>query len=267
MKIYPVLFVLSLVSFFGCEDKGILTSGLAPVGTLYGYVTLTDARGKTIHDKSGVTVTAEGTPFKGLSDSNGKWYINGLPTSTYKLIYSKPGFDTMKYTSFSFVGGGLVKFPTVQPMVQPPEFSFSLEAFIAPKFSTSSGYKSMQQYGTFYGHTSANTIRYLDFHIQFVIGKTPNVDIQNSDSYLIFGATGTYHNYSSTDSMASVDISSNNNYEWSSQFMNKFSSGDTVYIKAYPVIGNFISYYDSYVDKVFYVGCGPGSNVLSAVVE
>jgi hypothetical protein len=71
-------------------------------------------------DRSGVTVSFDGSGLSTTSDSTGSWTITGLPTRTYDITYSKPGYGTIHHYGYQFVGGGTAYVQDVDVTLEPP---------------------------------------------------------------------------------------------------------------------------------------------------
>src|SRR6478609_2741609 len=111
MKIITFLTLLLFIAA-GCSDSNTTTtsSGDGVTGDLIGTVYLSDHRGRSMTNHSGVTVQIEGTSFSAVSDVNGNWVIHNLPTRTYAITFSKPGFYIRRNPSYTFVGGEPVRY-------------------------------------------------------------------------------------------------------------------------------------------------------------
>ncbi len=99
--------MLLSISTFGCKDE--VTTGIL-TGDIQGVVFLRNGD-VDIADRSGVTVTIGTLVFRGVSNPDGTWKIEGLPTGTYTVSFSKPGFGIYKVFSYQFVGGGMTYYP------------------------------------------------------------------------------------------------------------------------------------------------------------
>ncbi|GEM_PF-5592037 len=55
---------------------------------------------------NGVQIKMEGTSFSALSDSNGYYSFTGVPTGTYNVSFTKPGYGTVRWMSATVTGGG-----------------------------------------------------------------------------------------------------------------------------------------------------------------
>ena len=266
MKIYTLALVILLM--VGCKTTEQITStnsGNLPTGTLFGYITPIDATAKILVDKSGTLVSVDGTSFSTLTDTSGKWVISNLPTSTYNLTVSRLGFNTMKYTSLIFVGGGTIKYPGSQSIGQSAKYTVGADAFIMPKIKTdNAGNRSLQTAGTILSRLN-NIPGKASIFIRFIIGKSPNLDINDQNTYLIVSNSDNKYFETNIDTTVTFDIADQSSY-WSNQVLSRFAPGETVYIRLYPAVyKTFLYYYDINQDKNIYVGLGEGSNVLSAI--
>lgn len=104
------VFCISLV-LLGCKgDVGPSgptgPSGPSLTGNISGLVTLTDSNGVQPVNRSGVTVSIEGTSFSAVTDSTGRWQINSVTTGNYTIDISKNTYGMSKIQNYQFVGGG-----------------------------------------------------------------------------------------------------------------------------------------------------------------
>ena len=265
MRYIHFCFLCLAMIITSCKDDDATSgtsSGTQQTGTLRGKVSLYDARSRLVSDRSGVLVQFEGTPYSTVSDTGGNWSVSNLPTATYSISFSKPGYATFKNTSYSFIGGGIVRYNngSVQYLYQPPQYTITIDAIIPPKNVYSDSLKKMvQQNGYIYGHTSDNTPDSVSLQVLYVTSHKPNFDPNDPTSYtLLWGNQIT----SSSLSDSIINIALNN---WPGEgVFTRFSSGDSIYIRAYPASGS--SYYDIKSDRTIIVGLGPSSNLLSAVI-
>ncbi len=267
MKI--LTFLLLIFVAVGCSDSSTTTTitettADGPSGDLIGTVMLTDYLGRQITDRRGVTVQCEGTSYSAISDSAGNWVIHDLPTRTYVISFSKPEFYTWKDLSYSFVGGGPTRykppFTNYVTLGQPPEFTIDLDGIAMPSRVFSDSLKDfIYTEGSYYAHSS-NAPSETSIGILLISSHSPTLSIDKKDSYdnsyYFF-----YYNKKSSESVLNATGSLNYN----NILLKDFLPGETIYIRAYPVIGNS-RIYDPYTDTYEVVGYGPnGSNILSAV--
>ncbi len=112
-KILAPLVLLLLLS--ACEsgtssnsDPVNKDNGTGLTGSLQGVVKYSELD-SLFHDHSGITVTLEGTSFSAITDRRGRWQIKDLPTRNYTVVYTRPGYSTIKRYGVLFIGGGIVE--------------------------------------------------------------------------------------------------------------------------------------------------------------
>src|SRR5699024_4030060 len=93
---------LFAVSMAGCEQN---TSPRQP-GNIIGNVEHIDQWLRPIPDKSGITVSLEGTSYSDSTNREGRYELNNVDPGIYTLQFSKKEFGTNKIPFFDFVGGG-----------------------------------------------------------------------------------------------------------------------------------------------------------------
>lgn len=101
--------LLAFAVFCGCKDSNttqIIYTNDGKPGTIVGKVALIDSTYAYLKDASGVEVTIEGTPYKAVTDSNGKWSITNVLPGTYYLFFKKDGFALKKDGAIKFAGNG-----------------------------------------------------------------------------------------------------------------------------------------------------------------
>lgn len=98
--------ILSAIALFpGCTgEKG--PAGPVLTGSLTGFIVLNDEYGSDKFDHSGATVAISELNLSTISDSLGKWTIEGLTTGTYTLIINKIGYGGYVVYGLPFAGGG-----------------------------------------------------------------------------------------------------------------------------------------------------------------
>jgi len=127
---FCLLFFLIFISCEGAEGP----AGPTLRGDLIGNFNLVfDQFGEPMTDKGSIEVLVEGTTpeKKTLTDAEGKFIIEDLPTGTYNLVFSKIGFQTLKIFSLQFVGGAVPLYygaPTLSELSTTSLEEFSAEA-------------------------------------------------------------------------------------------------------------------------------------------
>jgi hypothetical protein len=84
-------------------------------GSLVGYVYTLDEFSIVLSDHSGVLILALGNNeiYRTFSDINGRFEFKNLPTGTFELCFTKPGFGILRQFNIQHLGGT----PTVLNMV------------------------------------------------------------------------------------------------------------------------------------------------------
>ena len=216
MKLYNFILLLLLATVFldGCKDStNVNTSGGGTlVGDLKGRVSLLDQNGNQISNGRDVLVSCEGTSYSAITDSTGFWVIHNLPTRTYSVAYTKDGFDTMKVTSYTFVGGGTQWLEGLS-IVQHPTFEVVLDA-VAAKYKSDGRF----DYYSLYGHTVDNRNGLVRIVISGIQPFSP-YDNNNVNIYI--------HTIRLENDLSFIDKFSPDNYGSLHNF-------DTLYVTVYP---------------------------------
>ncbi len=101
-RILPVFLVLAL--FSACKDSTTIVEN--EVGILRGSVIIYDVNGDSVSDRSGATISLQGTGFQATSQTNGDFQLNNVPAGIYNVIVTKPGYDTALTANYQFSGAG-----------------------------------------------------------------------------------------------------------------------------------------------------------------
>jgi hypothetical protein len=121
MRHLLIIFFAVLACFYQrCTKDG---SDLLPDGNIVGYVFTFNEFNELQDDHSGVNVFTEGEhkSYQTITDKQGRFELTDLPAGTYKLIFSKPGFGTLKQFGVKHLGG--------EPTVLGMPFGYSGSAF------------------------------------------------------------------------------------------------------------------------------------------
>ena len=272
MKIYLVCCLFLAIIACGCSSNDSTGNTQSEItGTLKGKVKLYDSEGNHVADKSGVVVQAEGTSLSAISDTGGNWSITNLPTRTYSLSFTKAGYGTMKNTSYSFVGGGIVDYGLPVPLYQPIQFGVMLDAVAAPGesvFDSSHRVITEGMAGAIYGHLTGNVPSNIaTIEVTAYVGLSPAIDFQDPTSYNTILRFSTYSNtlkQSDTETVMWFD-------SWKDiEYWDWMRKGQTIYVAAYPGMASGSgggSYVDIQTGKT--IACNPPikSNTLSAIVR
>ena len=181
MRYYLALLLVFLLNS-GCTET-ITQSEPLPTGTLVGRALLYD--GKMVpSDNSGIMVSLEGTGFRTVTDANGEWRFDHVPTRTYNIVYEKEGYGLMKTPMFSFLGGGVVRSPAVMLTAIP---------------ECGSIFDDLRQVDSFYIEAYAHApcsvhdsqISFVNDYFIFAFANTPDVSIEEGKhKYTAVGASG-----------------------------------------------------------------------------
>jgi hypothetical protein len=194
------------------------TAASVMTGTLKGGVTLFDQNLAPTTDGSGVTVTFEGSGYSTTTDSTGLWTMDGLPTGTYDITYSRQGYGSIRQFGFPFVGGGTeymtgwhwVLVPTTQvtiSSIDPVLAEERLQLSITPTVTATQQVHSP---------------------VFIMISRSASSSIDNRTG------AWTYENDIAVNSASTLNLSFD---EIRSAY--GFQSGDTLYIKVYAVAGRY----------------------------
>jgi hypothetical protein len=266
MKYTRYCFLFLVIIINSCKDDDNVngsanesTNGQV-VGVLRGAIALYDSNDMAVTDKSGVHVTLDGTSFSAYTDSLGLWTINNLPTRVYPVTFSKQGYSSVPGQMTFVAGDTLWYYSPLYPaaLVQPPTYTVTLDAMIVENSSPT----------TFlvYGHMSKNAPINVTLKVAFITSHSPNPDFDNTAiSVNDEGNNIGTNRYSKQNPDSIVQIGKG--FDYYSTLLTGFSKGDTIYTRAYPLLGNHYQYeYNFNTKRTIYVGHGVGSNVLSAVI-
>jgi hypothetical protein len=96
-KFIPSVFIIiSLISIIGCKKDQITNPIPSIKGGVHGSIWLVTENGYYPNDRSGVTVTVEGTLNSCLTDSNGIYALPGVEVGKRTLVFTKNGYGKMK---------------------------------------------------------------------------------------------------------------------------------------------------------------------------
>ena len=235
MRIVTILVLLGLITITsnGCSTETI-TEPL-PTGTMVGKAHKYKLMEQTF-DHSGIRVTIEGTSFSAVTDRNGDWRIDNLPTRTYTIVYEHEGYGLMKQPMVSFIGGGVVRVQSV-----------SLSAI--PECGTI--FDAVRQIDTFYIEAHAHaTCSVLDSHVAFVneyilfvFSNSPDVSAEPS-KHKFAQIVGTPQPKGTATSILSKQ-----------QIQQYLNLDDTIYIAAYNAGGS--GWVDPLTDRTIYTSWHP----------
>jgi hypothetical protein len=257
MKLFTIISLAFLAFVLGCKTT---TTTPEVTGDLRGTVGLFDSHGNLVADKSGVRIEAEGTSHSAISDSLGNWTIHDLPTRTYSVSFSKEGYGTMKNTSFSFVGGGVVVYNQNSPtyLLQPASYMIVLDSVLSPAPKIKDGYV--------YGHLE-NVDLGDSLNIEIDVHISKSSDLTNVQGNVGFSSNSPFGRLTKKGNALVFRYTS----IWG---IPDIHSGETLYFRASGFIYNpntqdiiYPTYIDWSTGKTIVVNPAIVSNVLSSTVQ
>ena len=281
-----IKFIITLSIVIGCVGCSNSTTNDAGnnttvIGDLTGRVTLADNHGLPMTDKSGVLVQCEGTSYSAVTDTGGVWTIHNLPSRTYSLTFSKPGFFTWRDRSYSFLGGGVVRYSfdyiynstlysgVVVTIVGIPEYTIQLDGLLLPIYTYIDSQLTQMTSGSIYGHSSMNTPSGTPLGVYFISSRSPSLSLDDPSSYVnTYSSLEDNGTVKFTNSPATHDTAANLTITNFPKLLNGFLPGDKIYVRAYPSFNSgWFFYYDDIEDRLIPVHSNNGSNILSAIVQ
>ncbi|MEO8116728.1 MAG: carboxypeptidase-like regulatory domain-containing protein [Bacteroidota bacterium] len=204
-KIFTVI-LLSLCIFSpGCNKSGTDIS----YGQIRGLVRLADDLNNP-QSYAGMQVTAENTGISTMSDSLGRYFLNGLQNGRYNLVYSKPGYGTYILVGFNN-NGNVSDNPSLVPLVTLGQFSTTTFTALTVNIKNDSVILRPSIY------PEGTTVQ--PRGIRFFYATTPDISSENftaySSVYQLSGTTG------------ALKVGDDYFYALG------FTSGETIYIKGY----------------------------------
>ena len=238
--------LVASVLLFNCKGPA---GDVGPVliGKLTGYVNVYDEYGNRLPDRSGVTVTVDGTGKSAISDAKGKYEIADLSTNTYNIIVSKPSFTNDTIKSVAFVGGNVAAILNVFIGQTPTFKATNLTAGI------NNGYVQLSAV------SSAAASKFPSYYGGFIayFGNTNNVSNKNYlySSTLPFSFLAPNPNFTLSTGYNTSDLKTYG-----------FTSGSTAYIVVYPINLRGASYYNPATNSYEYTAIGTPSNVVTVTI-
>jgi hypothetical protein len=236
-----ILALVLLLALAGCSADTI-TEPL-PTGTMVGKAMRYSVK-EPIFDHSGTRVTLEGTSFETITDRNGEWRIDGVPTRTHTVIYQRDGYGLMKQPMVTFVGGGVLRVQTV-----------NLTAI--PKCGAI--FDAVRQIDTFYIEAHAHprcsdldsNLGFINDYVLFVFSNSPDVSAEPDKHTFAQLANTPIPGGTATASLAKQQIQQYLNIE------------DTIYIAAYNAGGS--AWMDPLTDRTIYTSWNPERDRVLAI--
>lgn len=213
-------------------------------GQAIGFVTyIYDVNGLSLADKSGVTVSVDGTNISTTTDASGR-YVLPLTTGTYNITYSKPSYAISKYIGYQFVGGD-------NPTVCYGGYLSQIPSFTVSNLSKTTSTGTIDLTATISGTLPTGMRK-----VRFFVGTSPNVS-SNPLNYLY--TTDDYVLSTSTSMSTGISTSTLNGYG--------ITKGQTIYIVAYADGYISTSYVDLNTNRQIYTALNlTPSSVISVVV-
>lgn len=101
------LLLVILAAFIIFMQAGCRTAESPETGTLKGTVYLVDSTGYRMPTFDNTTVSIVGTSLTTTTDSLGHWELQDVPEGAATIIFSKPGFGTVKAFGFDVPAPGI----------------------------------------------------------------------------------------------------------------------------------------------------------------
>ena len=190
----------------GGDDEPTITPPVDTSGDIIGEVNLYD-EGTTEIDNSGMTVRVEGTPASTTTDASGSFTIPDVDFGSYTLVYEKTGYGTFKSFDLDHSGGNTV-------ITEIPSLGQVSTTSITDLTANSDGTTVTVGATTEPAASSGNT-RY----VRFFFSTTSDVSDENYEAVLetLEAQSNPYNLNLTTASLTALG----------------FSSGETVYVRAY----------------------------------
>lgn len=112
--------IVLILTNYSCNRYDNITEVSIPNGAITGFIFPVDYMGRPVSDKSGITVSLEGTSISANSDKTGKWTLSNVPAGVYNISFSKSDYSTNKIVAYQFVGNGTAFIPTAYIPQEPP---------------------------------------------------------------------------------------------------------------------------------------------------
>jgi hypothetical protein len=236
-----VIVFLCLLVFFACK-KDKEPEKEPPVqqpvtGPLKGRVTHFDQFGTPYnHGLNTTTVSIEGRSFTAITNTEGFYSLESVPSGTYTLRFEKPGCGMIKKENVIFNFRDTTTYNT--GVADLPDFS--VQQAYAKDTSWFSGSLSGIYYhaGSSPQHSMATVVA--------IIGKTPAIDLADPGSYL---------NYASPSVIRNSDFNRFFSYPWLKETYG-FKTDSMLYLKIYPVAALAASYFDNQLNVPVYTAYG-----------
>ena len=262
-----ILLVLILILSAGCEDK--LPTRPPATGTITGKIilyedyTINNVHPLPISDRSGVTVTLEGTIYTTVTKTDGTWELKNIPAGIYTILFEKDGFSWHRIYNQQFVGNGTLyvispNFHTPPDLISPaPTPLYKKPSFSATTLRAewgSSGPTAHSLILTSEISTPApnNGIRQVAFY-----GSDNREELMSIDQIIPYRETSTNPGQTECSNNYYVDL-------------RRYPSGTTFYVRAYPISALSLpgaQFINPLNNNVWYPAVSDqGSEIISVVV-
>jgi hypothetical protein len=267
-KLLSFLYISTCIIICTCKgptgDVGPAGTGLT--GTITGFIEIYDTdpsfKGSFKNDKrvfikkySGATVTGigMGMTVTGITDTTGKFNLEGLKSGTYNITATKEGFGTDKIFSYQFIGGDVNNFTNKILKISRLDTNYFEIIGLEIELDTITKYNyDLWIWGD--GKTYDSIFKIRTPRIYF-LSKYKDVSFNNYSYYItpkeIINALV---NNPSKEFASLFQISI-----WNTQF--PFVKGDTIYIKGYAFNDFENKYYNPYLNKEIFEGIN--TNIFS----
>ena len=253
-----ILTVLMLIA--GC--KGATgPAGPSLTGNITGFVLLINSDSGVSYpaDRSGVTVSVQGTSLSTMTDSRGRWTLTGLSTGIYTIVATKPGYGMTEQQGVEFTGGnGTVLLGSLSgngttieylTLAQPPNFSLMYDSLKTTDSSLNVWFSmSGPQIGA-------------ENEFLIAIGKDSGVSASDPNKYI----------YSTDNGAFGSGLNGFIQLNASDLYYAGLRSGMKAYLIAYPLeFYGFGNYYSSYFDiatgRFVYTSLGAPTKVIMVTI-
>ncbi|MHC1737977.1 MAG: carboxypeptidase-like regulatory domain-containing protein [Ignavibacteriaceae bacterium] len=243
-RVFAILVLLLTTN--GCNKDGT-TDPTPPTpvvtGDLMGTVQPKDENGQNIADKSGVTVSIEGTTLSATTDASGNYSIKKIEEGSRVVVFSKSGCGTYK-KKIAITGNHTNQLGSIS--------IYELPAFYVQNLSATVISGAFELSGTLTNKNSSN-------QSIVIFAYTDNSVSSDTSKYLFSSDTGVY----SSQSTFAFSIS------FGTLIGAGFKSGQMVYFVAYSSVqlsGSDTHYFiNSYKEGFYFLGTTPSNKVNVAI--
>ena len=219
-----------------------------PPATLIGTVVVFDAWGNRLTDFSGVDIAVDGYSTHATTDASGAWTLDGVPSGTRDVTFTKPNYGTMHDLHLS------VSAPStdagVTTLAQAPFQQAVIDSIHIVTRSGSDVY-------LIDGHLSAAPPANAKIGgTVALVGRTNSVSTDVA-SFVVWGIGLDVTGKASTFSISLP----------ASVLRAAFAPGDQAYVAAYATSAFCGCYNDPVTSRPIFTTAGPRSNVVSATVK